>query len=118
MKFCGKYCGKYNQTVATGPAGPFSTPTSVTSSKGTAVVTISEAGCGAYLINIVKDGAKTFNNLAYLEDNVLRSSSGGNGQTSTYFEDNRLITQVSNRDNDGTTETWNVINYSLKKVKC
>jgi hypothetical protein len=119
MKFCGKYCGKYNKTLATGPAGPFSTPTAVTSIKGTCVVTISEVGCGAYLINIVKDnGTGTFNNLAYLEDNVLRASSGGNGIFSSYFEDNKLIAQASNRSNDGTTETWNVVNYSLKKYKC
>ena len=118
MKFCGKYSGKYKKTIATGPAGPFSTPTLVTPSKGTAVVTISEAGCGAYLINIVEDGGKLINNdLAYLEDNVLRSGLG-DGQTSTYFEDDRLIHQVSGRKNTNTNSEWIVVNFSLKKYKC
>ena len=34
MKFCGKYSGKYNETVATSDVSPFTTPTKVTSNKG------------------------------------------------------------------------------------
>jgi hypothetical protein len=118
MKFCGKYSGKYKKTVATSTVSPFTTPTAVTSSKGTAEVTISEVGCGAYLINIIKDGdsSNPINELAYLEDNILRaSSSSGKGITSIYFEDNRLIVQLSGRR---TSTEWDVINYSLKKCKC
>ena len=108
MKFCGKYCGKYNQTVVNS-AG-------VTSTKGKAVVTISEVGCGAYLINTVKDGdsSNAINELAYLEDHVLRSEgSAGNGLTSTYFEHGKLIQQSSTKKN--SPDVWTVVNYTLKK---
>ena len=110
MKFCGKYCGKYNRTEVTS-AG-------TTTSKGTAVLTISEVGCGAYLINIVKDGdsSTSINDLAYLENNILRSeSSSAKGITSTYFDDGKLIHQVSGKPNDSK---WVVSNFSLKKYKC
>ena len=118
MKFCGKYSGKYKKTVATSDVSPFTTPTKVTSSTGTAVLTISEVGCGAYLITIINDGesSKPINELAYLEDNILRSSSSsGKGITSTYFDDDKLIHQVSGRK---TSTEWDVVNYSLKKCKC
>ena len=107
MKFCGKYCGKYNKTVVNGSG--------VTSSKGKAVVTISEVGCGAYLINTVKDGgAENTNELAYLEDHVLYSEgSAGNGLTSTYFEHGKLIQQSSTKKN--SPDVWTVVNLSLKK---
>ena len=107
MKFCGKYCGKYNKTIVNSSG--------TTTKKGTAVITISEVGKGAYLINIVNDGgAETCNNLAYLEDNILRSESGfGNGITSTYFEHGKLVHQLSSKKN--SPDVWTTINYSLKK---
>ena len=108
MNFCGKYSGKFNKTVINS-AG-------TTPSKGTAEVTISEVGCGAYLINIVKSTGDSYNNLAYLENDVLRASSGGNGIFSAYFEDNKLIAQASNKSNN--PDVWTVVNYSLKKCKC
>jgi thiamine kinase-like enzyme len=108
MKFCGKYCGKYNKTVVNGSG--------VTSSKGKAVVTISEVGKGAYLINTVKDGnsSNAINELAYLEDHVLRSEgSAGNGITSTYFDHGKLVQQSSTKSNN--PDVWTVVNYCLKK---
>lgn len=110
MKYCGKYCGKYNKTEVSS-AG-------TTTSKGKAVLTISEVGCGAYLINIVKDGDSStpINELAYLEDHILRSAStDDHGIASTYFDDDKLIHQVSVRPNDSK---WVVYNFSLKKYKC
>jgi hypothetical protein len=117
MKFCGKYSGKYKKTVGTSTVSPFTSPTTVTSSKGTAEVTISEVGCGAYLITIITDGDSSDpkNKLAYLEKNVLRASSNGHGILSADFEDNRLILQISGKR---TSTEWDVINYSLKKCKC
>jgi hypothetical protein len=109
MKFCGKYSGKYKKTVINS-AG-------TTSSKGTAEVTISEVGCGAYLITSIKDGNSSDpkNKLAYLEKNVLRASSEGDGIVSAYFEDNKLIVQLSKKP---SSTDWIVFNYSLKKCKC
>ena len=109
MKFCGKYSGKYNKTVINSMG--------TTSSKGTAEVTISEVGCGAYLITSIKDGdsSNPKNKLAYLEDNVLRASNLGHGILSAYFEDNRLILQLSKKP---SATDWIVFNYSLKKCKC
>ena len=115
MKFCGKYSGKYNQTNVTLVNGS----KVITSIKGTTELTISEVGCGAYLITVVNDPnsptTKTYNSLAYLEDNVLRASAGGKGITSTYFDDDKLIHQVSGRK---TSTEWDVVNYSFKKCKC
>lgn len=107
MKFCGKYCGKYKTTEITN-AG-------TTSKKGKAIITISEVGKGAFLININKDnGAKIINELAYLENNVLRSeTAAGSGITSTYFHLGKLIHQTSSRK-DSPNE-WFVSNFSLKK---
>jgi hypothetical protein len=113
MKFCGKYSGKYNRTEINVVNGS----TVITPSKGTAEVTISEVGCGAYLISIIKDGDSSDpkDKLAYLEKNVLRASAYGHDIVSAYFEDNRLIIQLSSRRN--STE-WEVVNFSFKKCKC
>jgi hypothetical protein len=115
MKFCGKYSGKYNKTQITVLNGS----KVITPSKGTSEVTISEVGCGAYLITIVNDNnptKETYNELAYLEDNVLRASAcGGKGILSSYFEDNKLIIQISDKP---FANEWIVINFSFKKCKC
>ena len=115
MKFCGKYSGKYNQTNITVVNGS----KVITPIKGTSELTISEVGCGAYLISIVNDNnpiKETYNELAYLEDNVLRASAcEGKGILSAYFDDNKLIIEVSDRPS-GTK--WAVNNYSFKKCKC
>ncbi len=106
MKFCGEYSGKYNQTTVEGGK--------ITSVKGTATLTISEVGKGAYLITSVDDGKLTFNDLAYLEGDVLRAQAqSGQGVTSTYFDGKHLIHQLSNK----SPTVWKVKNYKLKKCK-
>lgn len=106
MKFCGEYSGKYNQTIVEGGK--------IVSIKGKATLTIAEVGKGAYLITSVDDGKVTFNELAYLEGNVLRAESqSGQGITSTYFNGKDLIHQLSNK----SPTTWKVKNYKLKKCK-
>jgi hypothetical protein len=114
MKFCGKYSGKYNKTVITVVNGS----KVITPGKGTTELTISEVGCGAYLITVVNDPnspiTKTYNSLAYLEDNILRAGSG-KGITSTYFDDNKLIHQGSDKP---SANEWIIFNESYKKCKC
>jgi len=106
MKFCGEYYGKYNKTTVENGK--------ITSTKGNASLTIAEVGKGAYLITSVEDGTNTFNDLAYLEDGVLRAQAqSGQGITSTYFEDNCLVYQLSNK----SPTVWTVKNYRLKKCK-
>jgi hypothetical protein len=105
-KFAGEYSGKFNQTVVQGGK--------ITSSKGKATVTITEVGKGAYLITTVENGSTTFNDLAYLEGDVLRAQAqSGEGVTSTYFSGKHLIHQVSNK----SPTTWTVKNYKLKYCK-
>ncbi len=87
-EFVGKYFGKYYETKISGE--------NTESKKGLAVCTIKEVGRGAYLISILEDETTTINNLAYLENTVLRSvSQNGSGITSTYFVDEELIHQIS-----------------------
>ena len=105
-KFAGEYSGKYNRTTVQGGK--------ITSTKGKATLTITEVGKGAYLITTVDDGKTTFNDLAYLEDGVLRAQAeSGEGVTSTYFDGKHLIHQLSNK----SPTTWTVKNYKLKSCK-
>ncbi len=106
-KFCGTYKGKFwETTVQSG---------NITNTEGCATITISKVGKGAYLITIIDNGNTTFNELAYLEGDVLRAQAqSGEGITSTYFEDDCLVHQLSNKS---STE-WKVKNYKFKKCKC
>ncbi len=106
-KFTGEYYGKYTQTTVENGQ--------VQSSEGKATLKIAEVGPGAFLVTSVDDGKTTFNDLAYLEGHVLRAvAQSGSGVTSTYFEDNRLIHQVSNK----SPTVWKVKNYRFKKCDC
>ena len=105
MKFCGKYSGKFDKTTVEGGK--------VTSTKGKSTLTIAEVGKGAYLITESSDGT-TFNNLAYLEGDVLRAQAqSGEGITSTYFDGHHLIHQFSNK----SPTVWMVINFKYNKCK-
>ncbi len=103
-KFCGQYFGKYKKTVREG--------SSITNSKGKGLLTITQVGDGAYLCSTTSDNA-TFNDLAYLEDDILKGELGsGDGIFSIYFKDNKLIFQLSE-----VSSTFSLIkNY--KYVKC
>jgi hypothetical protein len=105
-KFEGKYAGKYNKTEVQGGK--------ITSTKGKATLTIAEVGKGAYLITTVDDGTTTYNELAFLEDDVLRAETqSGQGIVSTYFKGKHLISQLSNK----SPTVWTVINYKFNKCK-
>ncbi len=95
--FVGKFYGKYYETkVISKPEE------SVETKKGLAVCTIKEVGKHAYLISILEDEQHTITNLAYMENNVLRSiSKNGSGITSTYFDSEELIHQISIKIKDG-----------------
>lgn len=104
--FEGKYAGKYNSTEVKGGK--------ITSTKGKATLTIAEVGKGAFLITTVVDDSTTYNELAFLEGNVLRAESEtGQGILSTYFKGKHLICQLSNK----SPTVWAVVNYKLKKCK-
>ena len=107
MKFCGNFKGKYWKTTVEGGK--------ITNTEGCATLSISKVGKGAYLITVVDDGSNTFNDLAYLEGDVLRAQAqSGEGVTSTYFEDGCLIHQLSNK----SPTVWTVKNYKFKPCKC
>ncbi len=104
--FCGEFHGKYNKTTVEG--------SSIVSTKGVATLSIQEVGKGAYLITVTDNGFTTFNDLAFLEGDVLRAQAqSGEGITSTYFEDNCLIHQLSNK----SPTVWTVKNYKFKRCK-
>ena len=106
-KLVGEYYGKFTQTTV--EAGV------IQSIYGKATMKIEEVGEGAYLETIIDDGKTTFNNLSYLEGNVLRAiAQSGEGVTSSYFEHDRLIHQLSNK----SPTVWKVKNYRFKKYDC
>ncbi len=103
---CGKYSGKYNKTVVTASG--------IVSTKGKATLEITEVGKGAYLIAEKSDDGTAFNNLAYLEGDVLRAQAqSGEGITSTYISGKHLIHQLSNK----SPTVWTVKNFKLKRCK-
>jgi hypothetical protein len=106
-KLVGEYYGKYTQTTVEGGV--------VQSTGGKATLKIAEVGEGAFLITVVDDGKTTFNDLSYLEGHILRGiAQSGEGVVSTYFEDDRLIHQLSNK----SPTVWKVKNYRFKKCDC
>ena len=106
-KLVGEYYGKFTQTTV--EAGV------VQSTGGKATIKIDEVGEGAFLITVIDDGKITLNYLSYLEGHILRGiDQSGDGVTSTYFEHDRLIHQVSNK----SPTVWKVKNYRFKKCDC
>jgi hypothetical protein len=104
--FCGKYSGKYNSTTVSS-AG-------INSSKGKATLEIKEVGKGAYLVTTVVDKTTTYNELAYLENNVLRAQAqSGEGIISVYFSGKCLNLQFSNK----SPSVWTVVNYKFSRCK-
>ncbi len=105
-KFCGEFFGKFTETTVEG--------STIASTKGVASLTISEVGKGAFLITVIDNGTTTFNTLAYREGDVLRAQAqSSEGITSTYYEGDCLIHQVSNK----SSTVWSVKNYKFKKCK-
>ena len=106
-KFVGEYYGNYKQTTVEGGK--------VQSTEGRATLTIAEVGDGAFLITVVENGKDTFNDLSYLEGHILRGiAQSGEGVVSTYFDNHRLIHQLSNK----SPTVWKVKNYRFKKCDC
>ena len=102
--FIGKFCGKYTNTLIVGDK--------VKNTNGKATVTISKVGKDSYLISILEDGKSTFNNLAFLKDDVLVSQAqSGEGVTNTYFDGKHLIHQLSNK----SPSTWIVKKYKFSR---
>lgn len=93
--FVGKFYGKYYETKVSGES-------QVETKRGLAVCTIKEVGRSAYLVSILEDEIHTVVNLSYLEKDILRSESqNGSGITSTYFENEDLIHQISIKTKSG-----------------
>ena len=113
-RFVGSFEGKYTRTGVDGNG--------IGNTAGRALITIKLAGPSVYLVTVVEDDKTTYNNLAYLEkipgtEDVLRSEAqSGQGVTSTYFNDKKLVHQVSNIGSKSPT-TWSASNFVCRRVK-
>ena len=117
MKFCGKFKGCVKQTIVNEKG--------VNETEFKAVVNIKSVNCSnktAYLITIIdQNNSSTESNVLAFEENfekpILRSiTEDGLGITSTYFDDKRLIHQVSSVNDNCKNKVWTVKTYKLKKI--
>jgi hypothetical protein len=112
--FCGKFRGCVRETIVKDKC--------VLETEYKATLIIKNVNCSqktAYLITAI-DCDNEFTSLAFLEniDNkpVLRSiTENGNGITSTYYDNETLIHQVSTTDCDSKRKAFVVKYYKLKK---